>query len=260
MTLTYNQIDSIKDLLTSTIREKFKHYRPETSSMPFHSRLLGKDRLALYSFIHSLNTNFGSSMFKPVALEIAATRFKKVDKQVKVGENISSEAVNEINRIIHDLNTSKIKPNKEKEIERIRNVARKGDIIEIKMSKADIFLQLDDNTYYFIDIKTAKPNTGEFKGFKRTLLEWTASFLLEYPEVNINTLIAIPYNPYEPDPYQRWTMAGMLDLDYELKVSNEFWDFLGNEGTYEDLLHIFESVGIEMREEIDLYFSDFYKY
>ena len=27
--------------------------------MPFHTRLLGKDRLALYSFIHSLNTNKG---------------------------------------------------------------------------------------------------------------------------------------------------------------------------------------------------------
>ncbi len=32
--------------------------------MPFHTRLLGTDRLALYSFIHSLNTNFGTSVFE----------------------------------------------------------------------------------------------------------------------------------------------------------------------------------------------------
>ncbi len=31
--------------------------------MPFHYRLLGKDRMALYSFIHSLNTAFGNSIF-----------------------------------------------------------------------------------------------------------------------------------------------------------------------------------------------------
>lgn len=259
MPLREDQIENIVVLLKNTIREKFKNYKPETTAMPFHTRLLGRDRLALYSFIHSLNTNFGSTMFKPVALEIAASRFEKVDKQVKVGESISSRAVTEINSILHDLNTSRVRPNKKEEIERIRKVSTKGDIIDMKMSKADICLQLDKSTYYFIDIKTAKPNTNEFKGFKRTLLEWTASFLLDNPEANINTLIAIPYNPYEPEPYQRWTMAGMLDLDNELKVADELWNFLGDDGAYEDLLNTFERVGIEMREEIDEYFNDFVK-
>ena len=39
--------------------------------MPFHTRLLGTDRLALYSFIHSLNTNSGTSVFEPVAVALA---------------------------------------------------------------------------------------------------------------------------------------------------------------------------------------------
>lgn len=52
-------------------------------------------------------------------------------------------------------------------------------------------------------------------------------------------------------------MAGMLDLEKELKVAEEFWDFLGGNGTYNDLLDCFEEVGIEMREEIDEYFSNF---
>ena len=73
----------------------------------------------------------------------------------------------------------------------------------------------------------------------------------------INTLIAIPYNPYAPEPYNRWTMAGMLDLHNELKVAEEFWDFLGGKGAYGDLLDCFERVGIEMREEIDKYFTSF---
>ena len=64
-------------------------------------------------------------------------------------------------------------------------------------------------------IKTAKPNKGGFKEFKRTLLEWTAVVLAENPNAKVNTLIAIPYNPYEPKPYSRWTMAGMLDLENE---------------------------------------------
>lgn len=54
-------------------------------------------------------------------------------------------------------------------------------------------------------------------------------------------------------------MAGMLDLDNELKVAEEFWDFLGSEGAYDDLLGCFERVGIELRSEIDEYFERFNK-
>jgi len=48
--------------------------------MPFHTRLLGKDRLALYSFIHSLNTNFGTTIFEPVAVALASTHFKVAEE------------------------------------------------------------------------------------------------------------------------------------------------------------------------------------
>ncbi|RJO62391.1 MAG: TdeIII family type II restriction endonuclease [Dehalococcoidia bacterium] len=52
-------------------------------------------------------------------------------------------------------------------------------------------------------------------------------------------------------------MRGMLDLDKELMVGKEFWDFVGGPGTYEDLLDCFERVGIELRQEIDDYFARF---
>jgi len=112
---------------------------------------------------------------------------------------------------------------------------------------------------FLIDIKTAKPNKGGFKEFKRTLLEWTACVLAENPNAKVNTLIAIPYNPYEPKPYSRWTMTGMLDLKHELKVAEEFWDFLGGKNTYQQLLYSFERVGIELRDEINDYFEKYNK-
>ena len=79
--------------------------------------------------------------------------------------------------------------------------------------------------------------------------------MAENPRANIQTIIAIPYNPYEPEPYNRWTMRGMLDLQNELKVGEEFWDFLGGQDSYQQLLDIFERVGIELRPEIDKYFA-----
>jgi type II restriction enzyme len=127
----------------------------------------------------------------------------------------------------------------------------------IKPTKVDLKIISHDSAIYLIDIKTAKPNAGGFKEFKRTLLEWVATTFATDPKANVQTLIAIPYNPYEPQPYNRWTMRGMLDLENELKVAEEFWDFLGGQGAYIELLDCFEQAGIELRPEIDAYFAKF---
>jgi hypothetical protein len=49
----------------------------------------------------------------------------------------------------------------------------------------------------------------------------------------------------------------MFDLKEELTVGEGFWDFLGGAKTYQDLLDCFETAGIEMRDEIDAYFTRF---
>lgn len=54
-------------------------------------------------------------------------------------------------------------------------------------------------------------------------------------------------------------MKGMLDLREEVKVAEEFWDFVGGEGAYSDLLNCFEQAGIDLRPEIDKYFEKFKK-
>jgi len=120
-----------------------------------------------------------------------------------------------------------------------------------------LYLESQNNEIHLFDLKTAKPNISNFKDFKRTLLEWVAIILAQNPTAKIHSYIAIPYNPYHPEPYQRWTLRGMLDLPQELKVAEEFWDFLGGKGSFEDLLDCFESAGLEMRREIDEYFKKF---
>ena len=259
MALSKNQIELVEETIQTSLRNRFEKYNPEPAVMPFHTRLLGKDRLALYSFIHSLNTNFGTTIFEPVAVALASSNFKIAKKQIKSGTQISTKAQFEIQKIMDELTAANIKPDKQKEIEIIRKVCQKGEMRTVKPTMVDVYLESNSGELYLFDIKTAKPNKGDFKEFKRTLLEWTAVVLSENPNAKVNTLIAIPYNPYFPKPYSRWTMAGMLDLENELKVAEEFWDFLGGLGAYQDLLDCFERVGIELRSEIDNYFARFNK-
>ncbi|MBI1922855.1 TdeIII family type II restriction endonuclease, partial [Candidatus Poribacteria bacterium] len=136
-------------------------------------------------------------------------------------------------------------------------VCQKGKMNSLQTVKVDLFLENEEGSLFLFDLKTVKPNISNFKDFKRTLLEWCAIILAKTPDVDIHSFIAIPYNPYEPKPYERWTLKGMLDLEEELKVANEFWDFLGGDGAYQGLLDCFERVGIELRPEIDHYFEKF---
>src|SRR3989304_3046784 len=120
MALSSEQKINIENVLKNALRHKFNNYNPEPASMPFHTRLLGKDRLALFSFIHSLNTNFGTSIFEPVALVLAKNNFQVAKSQVKDGDSIYEGAQFEIQKIMDSLMTADATPDKAKEIETIR--------------------------------------------------------------------------------------------------------------------------------------------
>jgi type II restriction enzyme len=195
--------------------------------------------------------------FEPVALSLAQKNFQSAKKQTKAGNQISDAAHKVIQKIMNNLSTAKTSPDKIREIEAIRKVCQKGKMQNVGLTLVDLWMERKSGELFLFDIKTAKPNAGGFKEFKRTLLEWVAAILAENPKAKVNTLIAIPYNPYDPQPYNRWTMRGMLDLENELKVGKEFWDFIGGKNSYEDLLGCFERVGIELRDEIDAYFEKF---
>jgi type II restriction enzyme len=257
MSLNKSQKMDIENIIIKCLRAKFNNYSPESGNMPFHYRLLGKDRMALFSFIQSLNTTFGTSIFEPVAVAIAKTRFKKVESQYVVGKTIFENCQNNIQAIINRL-TINPKPDKLSELQILRN-SLSGNAHTLKPAKVDVYVQSATGEQFLFDLKTAKPNKGEYQKFKQTLLEWAGIVLSADKSAKVNTLIAIPYNPYDPNPYQRWTMAGMLDLPQELKVAEEFWDFLGGPGTYEELLDCFQRAGIILRPEIDEYFKRFNK-
>jgi type II restriction enzyme len=256
MALEHNFKIHIVETIKNCLQSKFLNYKPETEYMPFHYRLLGKDRMALYSFLQSLNTTFGTSIYEPVAKELAKINFKEVHTQYSLGKQISEKAQSEIQLIMNELSVNG-EVNKIQETERIRIASQQGIINQFKSIKVDLFLiSLEDEIFMF-DLKTVKPNKGDFVSYKRNMLEWLAVYFYKNPNSKVNTLISIPYNPYEPGPYKRWTMKGMLDIKNEVLVANEFWDFLAGDGTYNDLLDCFEIAGIELRPVIDEYFKRF---
>ena len=241
MALTTQQSKQIKEYLVGKIRQKLATYDPETNSMPFHFRLLGKDRMALFSFIQSVNTILGTSIFEQVGKIIAEPQAKRAIGQYKEFEGfIGSEAVLKIDGIMRELRSASRTPDKEKETKEVLAVASKGEMGKKLKKRVDLFVEMKDGIEYYFEIKTAKPNINEFTGIKKQMLDWIAMRGSEKPKANVKTIVAIPYNPYEPKPYERWTLQGLFDLRQEVLVGPEFWDLLGGKNTYEDLLKVFD--------------------
>ena len=249
---------SVENIIERALRRKLQNYNPEPSHMPFHTRLLGKDRMALYSFVHSLSTNFGTAIFEQVAKTIAVGVFDDVFLQHKISTPLSSGAQGAITEIMNDLTSGISNPDHSREMMRISELAQSGYPVKKRMKNVDVFLS-NENEVFLVDLKTAKPNVSDFEKYKQDMLEWAAAILYDNPNVKVRTIIAIPYNPYEPEPYRRWTLRGMLETENQsqLMVGEEFWNFLaGGEDIFQDLLDCFENIGCRMREEIDDYFEN----
>lgn len=253
---TKNEIDT---LLCQIIRSKLEKYKPETVHMPFHHRLLGKDRYAMFSFIQSMNTTFGMSVWEQVGAILAKGAGNYAERQYKLLGEIDEVTEKFISETHYKLRKSEIVTNKMKEIKQIRTRIKKGLAKIDPDSTVDLFVKAKNAENYF-DITSAKPNMKEFVALKLKLLRWTALRLSQDKNVKVFTRLAIPYNPYHPEPYERWTLKGLYDLEIkEILVGEEFWNFVASDNIYEQLLDVFQEVGKELRNEIDKKFAEFRK-
>jgi len=225
--------------------------------MPFHYRLLGKDRYAMFSFIQSINTTFGMSIWEQVAVILAKGGGNYAKRQYKLVGEIDNDTENLINEIYYKLRKGEIVSNKIDEIKQIREKIKKGKGKIDPDSVVDLFVKIKNEENYF-DITSAKPNMKEFVALKLKLLRWTGLRLSQDKGIKVFTRLAIPYNPYHPEPYERWTLKGLYDLkNNEILVGKEFWNFVASDNIYEELLDVFQEVGEELREGIDKKFAEF---
>lgn len=252
MALSKQQKEEIKAYLVKKIRNKLQTYDRETTAMPFHIRLLGENRMATYSFIQSCNTMLGQSIFEQIGEIIAKPNFAVAKAQyTDFRGTISDKAILAIEHIMKDLISAKREANKKEEAKEILSQPKNGKTFD---SRIDLYLKDKQGREYFLELKTAKPNISEFTAVKKKLLEWVAM-----AGKDVSTLACIPYNPYHPEPYERWTLKGLFDLKEEILVGEEFWDFLGGKGTFEEVLGIFEEAGKELYAEIESKIKDIAK-
>src|SRR3989338_2681099 len=258
MALSLKTKNEISQLLIEAVKNKLKEYKPETAYAPFHHRLLGKDRYAMFSFIQSMNTTFGMSIWEQLAVILSRGAGNKAERQFNLLGEIDKETGKLIQKMHYELRKGNISADVMKETENIRNHIKKGRAKDDDPdSVVDIFVNVKGTENLF-DITTVKPNMKEFVSMKLKLLRWTGLRLSQDKKVKVFARLAIPHNPYHPQPYDRWTLKGLFDLkNGEVLVGREFWNFVANDDVYEEILDIFQIVGESLRKEIDKKFQEF---
>jgi len=245
MPLSQNQKTKITTLLERKIEDKLKKYARETSSMPFLSRLIqDSEKVAAYSFIHSIATTLGMSIYEDVSKIIAEETAKECFTKYDVGGVISREQKSVIDDIVRKLRNGENKVNSAQEIKEVLRASAKDGKAQKDGAIADFFMVRNGEEYYF-EIKTVKPNIDVFTKSKVKLLEWVAR-----RRRPVKTFLAFPYNPYHPQPYERFTEQGVLEKGKEFLIGKEYWDFLGGKDTFEQVLTLFDSVGKKFKQKI----------
>jgi hypothetical protein len=251
MGLSPNQKTKIKELLSNKIEAKLQSYGRETTSMPFLARLIqDNEKIAAYSFIHSMATTLGMSIYEDISVIIASENSEECFRKYGVGGVISKEQKTIINNIVTELRNGKRVANIVKEKQEILLVSSENGEFQKSGSIADFYMKRDGQEYYF-EIKTVKPNIDVFEKSKTKLLEWVAR-----RRMPVNVCLAFPYNPYHPRPYLRFTEVGMMDVPNDFLVGNQYWDFIGGKNIFDELLETFDDVGKIFKDKLKQKFKE----
>lgn len=245
MGLSSNQRERIAALLSDKLESKLARYRRESTSMPFLATLMqNKEQVAAYSFIHSLSTTLGMSIYENTSKIIAEEHSEECLTKYDIGGLISDDQKIVIDGILRELRNGERESDIEKETKEVLRANPENGRSQKEGRIADLYMLRDGVEHYF-EIKTVKPNIDVFAKSKSKLLEWIAR-----RNKKIRVYIAFPYNPYHPQPYERFTLQGLLTSGSDLLIGKEYWDYLGGDNTFEELLELFDTVGKHYKEQI----------
>lgn len=241
--------EKVKKLIKEAILSKIENYEAETEYKPFFQAIFTKEQILTHSVIHSFYTSFGQSIYEQLAKILGEGAGFEVRTQYDLLGEIDEKTESLIARIDMELRLKKRSPDMKREFEEIKNSIQRGNPLADADKRVDLFIKKPDGTEIYFDITSPKPNIKEFVALKKKLLRWIGLRLSMNKNAKVITTLGLPYNPYYPKPYSRWTKGNMYDMN-QLIVGEDFWNFVADEKVYDEFLEIFKKIGEELREKI----------
>lgn len=254
----------IKGYLQGFIRALIDAHRPENRASrtaerhatlaskegdlkPFHEAMIPAEVIRISEFERSFSTKLGST-FEECARLIALQTFQHAQRNYKASGVLPLAAVANIEELVAQLGQRERRLSFPDMIEQILNI--QDTTLVVRPAIADLYLRGVDGREHYFEIKSPKPNKGQCLEITERLLRIHAIKQAGRPQVN--AYFAMGYNPYGrlKASYNHSFTLKYLDVENQLLLGEEFWTYIGGQGTFEQLLEIYQEVGLEMSKVV----------
>lgn len=214
---------------------------------PFHVALLPEEILKGSKFERSFSTSLGQSVWEEIARVIIEAEWGYCKRGQHIEEEIYQSQLRVIQKILNELEHASggRKPNWKEELKEVDS-ASSGEKIKISVV-VDLYGESKDKKLY-CELKSSRPNSDQTKVSKEKLLKLHA---MKKGEAFV-AFFALPDNPYKtkeaydwPHP-KRWFEMSKPPV----VMGKDFWDSIGGDGTFEELIDIFKEAGKITRPQI----------
>ncbi len=216
-------------------------------SYPFHQLIFSIDEIMLARTERSIVTSMGDSLYPHIALELAKDRYQDVFIEYPIVGEVSDGASNMIEQIVTELREpsrgrrDRRRPNQESELSAILDL-REGSPVQHAVI-ADLYISDFDGGPLFVELKTPLPNLDIAAESKRKMLYFLA--IMERRNVTgAKAFLGLTYNPHitRARGYSHSYTRRIMDMENEVLIGSEFWDYIGGPGAYDELLEIVSEI------------------
>jgi len=175
-----------------------------------------RDENNLISLFQQAGKAVDREFFRELSIAVATDYCEQCYGEFGVGAVISQDQRRVIKKIMQDLIDGKRQPNLLRESEEVIAADFQNGEYQAKRSYADFYM-LRDGVEYFFELTTVRPDMDFWVNSKTKLLEWVAR-----RKKNIKVFLAFPYNPYHPQPYDRFTLQNLLKEGEDFLVGKDY--------------------------------------
>ena len=215
---------------------------------PFHEAILIPEAILWSKFERSFSTSFGQRLVEEVSKILAfSSGASKVERQKETHIDIDKSQASEIEEHCQRIKEGKVKGLWTDDLESISSI-KKSNISHKTRIISDLWFERENREYFF-SIKTVKPNIDQTLEAKRDLLK------LKINNNKSHVYYGLYYNPWgeERGSYKHMPPMKVFDFfkDDVVLIGKEYWDTIGGEGAYEELLKIAAEAGQETKKIVE---------
>ncbi len=248
--------NEIKQYLRGTISKFIANFAKENVGVgvgedeqkPFHKALLGEVITQASRFERSFSTILGKT-FEKCALIIARKSHQQSERDHRINDKVPEQAVSKIEDLMRELEGGASKSLSSMIDEVLASAKSSSTSLQEVSVNSDLYIVSHSGDEIFIELKSPKPNKDQCEKAIRRVL--TIHLISQKKPPQVRAYLALPYNPYgdRRNDY-KWDIVHRYLPNDAWLIGEEFWELIGGENTYQNLLSIYQEVGVEMQDDI----------